>query len=167
MNYKEIPKAELHCHLEGCFRPETVMEIGNTLGMDIPQDPAVFREEWLLSKPLENLEVALKRFVDIQKVWCSEEVIERLTFEACEDAVEQGIRIMEFRYAPDFIAFDKPHLSFERIHAAIVRGLERERSTSSSKTPIPLSRSTSPIKTHMTSAVMHRSSIKRGERDCT
>jgi adenosine deaminase len=158
MNYKEIPKAELHCHLEGCFRPETVMEIGNTLGMDIPQDPAVFREEWLLSKPLENLEVALKRFVDIQKVWCSEEVIERLTFEACEDAVEQGIRIMEFRYAPDFIAFDKPHLSFERIH---------ERSTSSSKTPIPLSRSTSPIKTHMTSAVMHRSSIKRGERDCT
>jgi adenosine deaminase len=115
MNYKEIPKAELHCHLEGCFRPETVMEIGNTLGMDIPQDPTVFREEWLLSKPLENLEVALKRFVDIQKVWCSEEVIERLTFEACEDAVEQGIRIMEFRYAPDFIAFDKPHLSFERI----------------------------------------------------
>jgi adenosine deaminase len=125
MNYKEIPKAELHCHLEGCFRPETVMEIGNTLGMDIPQDPTVFREEWLLSKPLENLEVALKRFVDIQKVWCSEEVIERLTFEACEDAVEQGIRIMEFRYAPDFIAFDKPHLSFERIHAAILRGLER------------------------------------------
>jgi adenosine deaminase len=99
MNYKEIPKAELHCHLEGCFRPETVMEIGNTLGMDIPQDPAVFREDWLLSRPLENLEVALKHFVDIQKVWCSEEVIERLTFEACEDAVEQGIRIMEFRYA--------------------------------------------------------------------
>ena len=125
MNYKEIPKAELHCHLEGCFRPETVMEIGNTLGMDIPQDPAVFREEWLLSKPLENLEIALKRFVDIQKVWCSEEVIERLTFEACEDALGQGIRIMEFRYAPDFIAFDKPHLSFERIHAAILRGLER------------------------------------------
>lgn len=125
MNYKEIPKAELHCHLEGCFRPATVMEIGNTLGMDIPQDPAVFREEWLMSRPLANLEAALARFVDIQRVWCSEEVIERLTFEACEDAVEQGIRIMEFRYAPDFIAFEKPHLSFERIHAAIVRGLER------------------------------------------
>ncbi len=125
MNYKNIPKAELHCHLEACFRPETVMEIGQTLGMGIPQDAAVFHDEWLLSKPLENLEVALARFVDIQRVWCSEEVIERLTFEACEDAVEQGIRIMEFRYAPDFIAFDKPHLTFEKIHAAIVRGLER------------------------------------------
>lgn len=101
------------------------MEIGTTLGMDIPQDTAAFHEDWLLSRPLENLEVALKRFVDIQKIWCSEEVIERLTFEACEDAVEQGIRIMEFRYAPDFIAFDKPHLSLERIHAAILRGLER------------------------------------------
>jgi adenosine deaminase len=125
MNYKEIPKVELHCHLEACFRPETVMEIGETLGMSIPRDADIFREHWLLSKPLENLQVALARFVDIQRVWCSEEVIERLTCEACEDAAEQGIRIMEFRYAPNFIAFGKPNLTFERIHAAILRGVER------------------------------------------
>lgn len=45
--------------------------------------------------------------------------------EACEDAVEQGIRIMEFRYSPDFIAFDKPHLSLEKINRAILRGIEK------------------------------------------
>ena len=123
MNFKEIPKVELHCHLEACFRPETVMEIGKTLGLAVPQDMKTFRDEWLLSKPLENLDVALARFVDIQKIWCSEEVIERMTFEACEYAVEQGIRIMEFRYAPDFIASGKSHLDFEKIHAAVLRGV--------------------------------------------
>lgn len=125
MNYREIPKVELHCHLEACFRPETVMEVGRTLGLDVPQDLERFQNEWLLSKPLENLEVALQRFVDIQRIWCSEEVIERMTFEACEYAVEQGIRIMEFRYAPDFIAKNKRHLSFQRIHEAVLRGLNR------------------------------------------
>ena len=125
MNFKQIPKVELHCHLEACFRAETVMEIGRTLGLLMPKDFRTFRNEWLLTKPLENLEVALARFVDIQQIWCSEEVIERMTFEACEYAVEQGIRIMEFRYAPDFIAADKPHLDFEKIHAAILRGVKR------------------------------------------
>ena len=125
MNFKEIPKVELHCHLEACFRAETVIEIGSTLGMEVPQDMRVFREEWLLSKPLKNLDVALARFVDIQKIWCSEEVIERMTFEACEYAVDQGIRIMEFRYAPDFIAEGKSHLNFEKIHADILRGISR------------------------------------------
>jgi adenosine deaminase len=125
MNFKKMPKVEQHCHLEACFRPATVMEIGKTLGLSVPQDLVTFRDEWLLSKPLESLDIALARFVDIQKIWCSEEVIERMTFEACEYAVEQGIRIMEFRYAPDFIAAGKPHLDFEKIHTAILRGVKR------------------------------------------
>jgi adenosine deaminase len=48
-----------------------------------------------------------------------------MTFEACEYAVEQGIRIMEFRYAPDFIVSGKPHLSFQKIHDAVLRGVAR------------------------------------------
>ena len=101
------------------------MEVGKTLNLGVPQDLERFRNEWLLTKPLENLEIALARFVDIQKIWCSEEVIERMAFEACEYAVEQNIRLMEFRYSPDFIAFEKPHLELESIHAAIVRGIDR------------------------------------------
>ncbi len=125
MNYKEIPKVELHCHLEACFRPETVMEVGRSLGLDVPQDPHEFRRNWLLTQPLENLQVALQRFVDIQRIWCSEEIIERMTYEACEYAADQGIRIMEFRYSPDFIASEKPHLTFQKIHDAILRGVSR------------------------------------------
>ena len=101
------------------------MEVGKVLGLDVPQDIDTFRNNWLLREQLDNLEIALARFVDIQKIWCSEEVIERMASEACEYAVDQGIRIMEFRYAPDFIAFDKPHLTLEKIHAAILRGIER------------------------------------------
>ena len=101
------------------------MEVAESLGLDVPNDPDVFHRDWLLSSPMENLDIALARFVDVQKIWSSEEVIERMTFEACEDAAEQGIRVMEFRYAPDFILDGKPELSFDKIHDAILRGIEK------------------------------------------
>lgn len=123
MNIKSIPKVELHCHLEGCFRPATVMELGKTLGLQVPVDPAAFREQWMITRPLHNLQAALKCFVNIQSIWCAEEAIERLTFEAVEDAQEQGIKIIEFRYSPDFIKNGHAHLGFEKIHNAILRGI--------------------------------------------
>ena len=125
MDSKNIPKVELHCHLEACFQLQTVKEIGQTLGLDIPEDPEVFRQEWLITEPVDNLELALKKFANIQKLWGSEETIERLTYEACEYGVEQNIRIFELRYSPDFIRAANPRLSFEKIHEAVVRGVAR------------------------------------------
>lgn len=125
MNFSALPKAELHCHLELCFRHSTLVEIGPTVGLDVPKDPGVFRDTWLIAKPMDNLASVLNRFLAIQKMWASEELIERLTFEACEDAAAQNVRIMEFRYAPTFIAMDHPKLNFEKIHSAVVKGVQR------------------------------------------
>ena len=122
---KNIPKVELHCHLEACFQRQTVKEIGQTLGLDVPEDPEVFKRGWLITEPVDNLEQALKKFANIQKLWGSEETIERLTYEACEYGVEQNIRIFELRYSPDFIRAANPRLSFEKIHEAVVRGVAR------------------------------------------
>ncbi len=125
MDSKAIPKVELHCHLEACFRVRTAREIGQTLGLDVPKDPETFRREWLITEPVVNLETALKKFANIQQLWGSEETIERLAYEACEYGVEQNIRILELRYSPDFIRAANPRLGFEKIHEAIVRGVTR------------------------------------------
>jgi adenosine deaminase len=127
MNSRTLPKVELHCHLEGCFRPGTIREVGRTLGIEVPSDPETFRRDWLITEPMQDLAVALRKFANIQSVWGSEEAIERLTAEACEDARHQNIRILELRYSPDFIAEGHPQLTFEKIHRAIVRGVERSR----------------------------------------
>ena len=125
MDTRNIPKVELHCHLEACFQPQTVKQIGQTLGLDIPEDPDAFKREWLITEPLNNLEQALKKFANIQSLWGSEETIERLTYEACEYGVEQNIKIFELRYSPDFIRGANAGLGFEQIHNAVLRGLER------------------------------------------
>ena len=124
MLIESLPKVELHCHLEGCFRPATIREIGGTIGLDVPLDPEAFRREWLITEPVQNLELALRKFANIQSIWASTEIIERLTYEACEDACAQNLRILELRYSPDFIASGHERLSFEAIPGAIVRGVE-------------------------------------------
>jgi len=127
MIIESLPKVELHCHLEGCFRPATIREMGRTIGLDVPLDPEAFRREWLITEPVQNLELALRKFANIQSIWASTEIIERLTYEACEDACAQNLRILELRYSPDFIASGHERLSFDAIHGAIVRGVERAR----------------------------------------
>lgn len=125
MDLSRIPKVELHCHLELCFRHSSLVEIGKTLKIEVPSDPEVFRNTWLITKPQENLASVLNRFLLIQSLWASEEIIERLTSEVCEDAAAQGIRILELRYAPTFIQMNHPNLNFHKIHQSVVKGLRR------------------------------------------
>lgn len=122
---RSLPKVELHCHLEACIRPETLREVALELGRDVPDDDASFRREWLLTAPLDDRLVGPHRLDVREGAKCRFEVIERLACEAVHYAAEQGIRIFELRYSPDFIAAAHPHLDFDTIHRAIVAGLER------------------------------------------
>src|SRR5690606_20990843 len=63
------------------------------------------------------------------KLLATEAILERITFEACEDAYKNDqLNIVEFRYAPTFIQLGH-ELSFDQIHQAILRGVRKAEST--------------------------------------
>jgi adenosine deaminase len=123
--WRAFPKVELHRHLEGALRLETVVELAPQVGIDLPHDPKKIREHFLVETPMTDLGSVLRKFLHTQKVLHSEEVLQRIAFEAVEDAFNEGIRILELRYAPTFIAAGHSHLNFHKIHRAIHRGLEK------------------------------------------
>lgn len=124
MNWQSFPKVELHRHLELSLRPATIKELAPQFGIAIP-DEETFKERFLISEPMQDLSSVLNKFLDTQKLLASPEILERITFEACEDAVREGIRILELRYAPTFVRLGHENLSFEQIHNSIVKGMER------------------------------------------
>lgn len=128
-NLRQMPKIELHRHLDCSVRWSTVNEIAKTLKIDLPLDPEKRKKEFLVTEPMLDLESVLKKFLNTQKLFASKEILERIAFEACEDAYNESTYLVEFRYAPTFIAEGHPQLSFEKIHAAICRGIERAQST--------------------------------------
>lgn len=83
----------------------------------------------MILEPMQDLGTVLNKFLDTQKLLASPEILERIAFEACEDCYKnEGLRIVEFRYAPTFIA-QGHEMSFDQIHEAIVKGIQRAERT--------------------------------------
>ncbi len=125
MDLKSIPKVELHRHLELSFRHSTVRELAREHGIEVPEAEKDFKAKFLVTEPMKDLGAVLNKFLTTQKILSSEEILTRITREAIEDAVGEGIKILELRYAPTFIQGGHEHLSFEKIHAAIVKGVSQ------------------------------------------
>jgi adenosine deaminase len=121
----QIPKVELHRHLECSIRFSTLKELAALSGMQLPKTDREIKEKLLVTKPMGDLNAVLEKFLVTQTVLSSEEVLTRITYEAIEDAVKEGIRILELRWAPTFIHQGHEHLSFVQMHRAIIKGVEK------------------------------------------
>ncbi|MBU2572499.1 MAG: adenosine deaminase [Elusimicrobia bacterium] len=102
---KKMPKAELHRHLEGCVRVPTIIDIARRHGLKLPTfDEAGLTKLAKLSGPMGSLAEVLGMFELAQSAFVSYEAVERITFEAMEDAfTKENIRLLELRYSPDFM----------------------------------------------------------------
>ncbi|MCB0406694.1 MAG: adenosine deaminase [Bdellovibrionales bacterium] len=122
---KQIVKAEIHSHLELCLRPATIKELAPQFGIELPNEQT-FRDRFIIDEPMKDLGSVLNKFLDTQKLLASEEILERITYEACEDAYKiSNTKILELRYAPTFVQQGHENLNFEKIHAAIVKGMKK------------------------------------------
>jgi adenosine deaminase len=119
---RQIPKVELHRHLELSLRHSTLREIAPLVGIEVPPTDEEFKRQLLITQPMADLESVLKKFLNTRAVLHSEEILARITFEAIEDSVKEGIKILELRYAPTFVNGGHPSLDFERIHRSIMKG---------------------------------------------
>lgn len=123
-NWSQLPKVDLHRHLDCSIRPATLRERLKEQGVALPSTDREFREQFLVTEPMRDLGSVLKKFLAAQQALSTPDFLTRVTRECIEDAVAEGIRILELRYAPTFIQDGHEHLSFEQIHAAIVAGVE-------------------------------------------
>ena len=121
-NSSNILKTDIHCHLEACFRHQTLIEIGDRVGLPVPADVDTFKRDYLVADQKENLAEMIAGFDRVRALWFDREAITRLTKEAVEDAAAQNVRLIELRYSPDFIQNGR-NISFEAIHGAILDGI--------------------------------------------
>lgn len=120
---RALPKVELHCHLELTARHALLKELLAAKGRRI--DDAQFRKEFLITEPVGDLPTLLNIFLGHRDLLDSPEVVERMTYECCEDMSANGVRLLELRYAPSFLCDAHQGLSPDAMHMAILRGIAR------------------------------------------
>jgi adenosine deaminase len=97
---KALPKAELHCHLDGSIRASTLLELGRELGVPMPAHTPETLAHHMWVKDARHLEDYLSRFDVTLQVLQRADFLERVTWELLEDAHAEGVRYLEIRYAP-------------------------------------------------------------------
>ena len=97
---KKLPKAELHVHLDGSVRPQTLLELAKEQGVKLPSHDVKKLAEYMHVTDARNLVDYLARFDVTLSVLQTPEALERVMFELLEDAAKENVRYMEVRYSP-------------------------------------------------------------------
>jgi len=101
LNFKQLPKIDLHLHLDGAIRVATIAELGEELGIRLPTyDPKKLAAFVRVSRDCRSLSDFLKRFDVFYPLLPFAKTQERIAYELCEDCARDNVVYFEARFAP-------------------------------------------------------------------
>lgn len=116
------PLLDLHRHLDGSVRLQTILDLGRQHGIPLPaQTIDGLRPHVVVTTPQPGLIEFLAKFRWMTAVLADYAACRRVARENVEDAKREGLRYIELRFSPAFMA-DAHNLDPERVTAAVVEG---------------------------------------------
>jgi len=117
----KIPKNDLHVHLDGSIRPETIIEISKKEKLKLPSYTVEGLNQTLFKDQYRNLEEYLSTFGYSCAVMQKPEYLERIAYELAVDNQQEGVRYLEVRFAPQLHINDG--MDMEDVFIAVNQGL--------------------------------------------
>ncbi len=96
----KIPKADLHLHLDGSLRLKTLIELAKKDNIKLPAYTEEELRNRVFKKQYKNLPEYLKGFNYTTAVMQNAKNIERIAYELAWDNINEGVRYIEVRFAP-------------------------------------------------------------------
>ncbi len=119
-----LPKVLLHEHLDGSLRVDTLFELLRARRLPCPaKDPAALGRWFDQRAHAGSLVEYLRGFDLTVAAMATPQALERVAFEAAEDARSQGCIVAEFRIAP--LLFEAHGLTSEAAVESLLAGLRR------------------------------------------
>ena len=123
---KELPKTDLHCHLDGSVRVSTIIDLAKKDNVKLPS----FKESELkklltVQGSLQDLNQYLAMFEITLSVMQTEEALYRVAYELVEDCARENVNYLEVRYAP--ILHTQKGMNLIRVMDAVLEGLREGR----------------------------------------
>lgn len=120
---RAMPKAELHCHLDGSLRPSTLLSLAAGQGYPLSSTTPDALRDYMRVDDARDLAEYLARFEITLAVMQDSASIERIAHELVLDAALDGVRYLEVRLCPALNT--RAGLSLTDVLDAVLRGLAR------------------------------------------
>lgn len=138
----QLPKIELHRHLEGSLRLTTLCDIARTYGLGLPTEAETLRPLVQVTNDKPHFRTFLEKFNILRQFYQSPEIIHRLTYEVIEDAAHDQVGYMELRFTPMALAktrgftltevtswvlnaVQQARLAFPQLHVELIASVNR------------------------------------------
>lgn len=120
---RALPKSDLHVHLDGSLRLGTLIELARRQNVKLPSYEEAGLGELVFKPRYADLTEYLAGFGYTCAIMQDAESIERISFELAEDALADGVRYLEVRFAPQLHIARSEQMT--GVLAAADRGLAR------------------------------------------
>lgn len=122
---RRLPKTDLHLHLDGSLRLETLIELAKERNVELPSYTSEGLLELVFKEKYANLPEYLHGFAYTCAVLTDAEALERCAYELAEDNLAEGVRYIEVRFAPQL--HTRQGFDVAQVLAAVDRGLDQAR----------------------------------------
>ncbi|MFZ5904789.1 MAG: adenosine deaminase [Chloroflexota bacterium] len=123
--YNDLPKTEIHIHLEGSIRTQTIIDVAREYNLQLPAyEVDELNKHVKVLDQWRDLHAVLEAFTIAQHSIASPAVVERIAWELFEDAARQNVRLFEVRFSPDW-AFHGHDLDWDQCMEALLRAKAR------------------------------------------
>jgi adenosine deaminase len=119
---EKLPKTDLHVHLDGSLRLDTIIDLARKQNVKLPTEDreGLFRMIYA-GEVCDSLDDYLKAFDITLSVMQTKDSLARSAYELAEDAWNEGVRYIEVRYAP--ILHTRGGLRLTDVVEAVLHGL--------------------------------------------
>jgi len=124
-----LPLCELHRHLDGSIRLQTILELADQHGIALPANDVAGLAPYVhIDESAPGLMAFIDRFEHMTAVLVDADACRRVAYENVEDAKREGIDYIELRYSPWFMAANHPMDPAEVMEACAdgIRAAERD-----------------------------------------
>lgn len=119
---QEMPKTELHTHLEGAVRPDTILELARVYNADLGAATVEELKAKIQMRPGENLLDFLKKFDPFRFVFDHPESLRRVAYEMVEEEAREGVVYSEIRINP---IKHEDQVSIDGVLDAVLEGMHQ------------------------------------------
>jgi adenosine deaminase len=123
-----FPLIDLHRHLDGSVRLDTILDLGREHNLPLPAwEIESLRPYVQVTEPQPGVMAFLEKFEWMVGILVDYDACRRIAYENVADAVQEGIDYIELRFSPWFMS--QPHqLEPAGVVSAIVEGVQQGRS---------------------------------------